>query len=136
MGFGMLLRNLGAKIAAGYRRFMQGRYGGDKLNMIILWSGVIACILSLIIPVHVIKIIFLVISYGLMGWAIFRAFSTNTYKRYQENRKYLRLMDRLKDRKHRHFECPKCRQPVRVPKGKGRIAITCPKCREKFIKNT
>jgi len=124
------------KLGAWFRQFMQGRYGGDKLNMIILWSGVIACILSLIIPVHVIKIIFLVISYGLMGWAIFRAFSTNTYKRYQENRKYLRFMDRLKDRKHRHFECPKCRQPVRVPRGKGRIAITCPKCREKFIKNT
>ena len=124
------------KLGAWFRQFMQGRYGGDKLNMIILWSGVIACILSLIIPVHVIKIIFLVISYGLMGWAIFRAFSTNTYKRYQENRKYLRLMDRLKDRTHRHFECPKCRQPVRVPRGKGRIAITCPKCREKFIKNT
>ena len=124
------------KLGAWFRQFMQGRYGGDKLNMVILWSGVIACILSLVIPVQVIKIIFVVISYGLMGWAIFRAFSTNTYKRYQENRKYLRLLDQLKDRKHKHFECPKCRQPVRVPKGKGRIAITCPKCREKFIKKT
>jgi len=124
------------KLGAWFRQFMQGRYGGDKLNMVILWGGVIACILSLIIPWQVVKIIFLVISYGLMGWAIFRAFSTNTYKRYQENRKYLRFTDRLKDRKHRHFECPKCRQPVRVPRGKGRIAITCPKCREKFIKNT
>lgn len=124
------------KLGAWFRQFMQGRYGGDKLNMTILWGGVIACILSLLIPVQVIKVIFLVISYGLMALAIFRAFSTNTYKRYQENRKYLRFMDRLKDRKHRHFECPKCRQPVRVPRGKGRIAITCPKCREKFIKNT
>ena len=124
------------KLGAWFRQFMQGRYGGDKLNMTILWGGVIACILSLLIPVQVINVIFLVISYGLMALAIFRAFSTNTYKRYQENRKYLRFMDRLKDRKHRHFECPKCRQPVRVPRGKGRIAITCPKCREKFIKNT
>ena len=124
------------KLGAWFRQFMQGRYGGDKLNMTILWGGVIACILSLLIPVQVIKVIFLVISYGLMALAIFRAFSTNTYKRYQENRKYLRFMDRLKDRKHRHFDCPKCRQPVRVPKGKGRIAITCPKCREKFIRNT
>jgi len=124
------------KLGAWFRQFMQGRYGGDKLNMVILWGGVIACILSLIIPWQVVKIIFLVISYGLMGWAIFRAFSTNTYKRYQENRKYLRFTDRLKDRKHRHFECPKCRQPVRVPRGKGRIAITCPKCREKFIRKT
>ena len=124
------------KLGAWFRQFMQGRYGGDKLNMTILWGGVIACILSLIIPWQVVKILFLLVSYGLMALAIFRAFSTNTYKRYQENRKYLRFMDRLKDRKHRHFDCPKCRQPVRVPKGKGRIAITCPKCREKFIRNT
>ena len=124
------------KLGAWFRQFMQGRYGGDKLNMIILWSGVIACILSLIIPVHVIKIIFLVISYGLMGWAIFRAFSTNTYKRYQENRKYLRFVEWIKDREHRYYDCPRCRQPVRVPRGKGKIAITCPKCAEKFIRKT
>ena len=76
------------------------------------------------------------ISYGLMGWAIFRMLSRNTYKRYQENRKYLRFVERLKDRDHRYYDCPRCRQPVRVPKGKGKIAITCPKCKEKFIKKT
>ena len=119
-----------------FQRFMEGRYGGDKLNMTILWGGVLACIISLLIPVKVVKIIFLAISYGLMAWAIFRAFSRDTYKRYQENRNYLRFTDRMKDRKHCHFECPHCRQPVRVPKGKGRIAITCPKCKERFIKKT
>ena len=124
------------KISNWFRRFMEGRYGGDKLNMALLWSGVLACLISVLIPVKVIKIIFLVISYGLTVWAIFRVFSTNTYKRYQENRRYLRLIDRLKDRKHRHFECPRCRQPVRVPRGKGRIAIPCPKCKERFIKKT
>ena len=124
------------KLGAWFRQFMQGRYGGDKLNMTILWGGVIACILSLLIPVQVIKVIFLVISYGLMALAIFRAFSTNTYKRYQENRKYLQIFDRLKDREHRYFDCPKCRQLVRVPRGKGKIAITCPRCREKFVKKT
>ena len=45
-------------------------------------------------------------------------------------------MDRIKDRQHRYFNCPRCRQVVRVPKGKGKISITCPKCREKFIKQT
>ena len=63
-------------------------------------------------------------------------FSRNTYARYEENRKFLRFFDRLKDREHRYFSCPKCQQPVRVPRGKGKIAITCPKCREKFIKKT
>ena len=58
------------------------------------------------------------------------------YKRYSENRKFLLMIDRIKDRSHRYYACPKCRQTVRVPRGKGKIAITCPKCREKFIKKT
>ena len=129
-------RRFGAKLSAGVRRFMQGRYGGDRLNMTLLWIGVGACLLSMLFPFKEVKLILLVISYSMMIWAIFRAFSRNTYKRYQENRKYLRLLDRIKDRKHRHFECPRCHQPVRVPRGKGKIAITCPKCRERFIKKT
>lgn len=135
-GNGGWFRRFSAKLSASVRQFMQGRYGGDKLNMTLLWIGVGACVLSMLIPLKVVKLILLVISYSMMIWAIFRAFSRNTYKRYQENRKYLRLLDRIKDRKHRHFECPRCRQPVRVPRGKGKIAITCPKCRERFIKKT
>ena len=125
-----------AKISQWFRRFMQGRYGSDKLNMAILWVGVGACVLSWILPFALVKMALCLISYILMIWAIFRAFSRNIYKRYQENRKYLRFIERLKDKEHRHFDCPRCRQPVRVPRGKGKIAITCPKCKEKFIKKT
>ena len=75
-------------------------------------------------------------SYATLIIALVRCFSRNTYKRYQENRRFLLLMDRIKDRNNRYYSCPKCRQTVRVPKGKGKIAITCPKCREKFIKKT
>ena len=113
-----------------------GRYGTDKLNMYILGTGVILCLLSLFIPVALMDLALTVISYGLMIWAISRTFSRNTYKRYQENRKFLLFLDRVKDRQHRHFSCPKCRQPVRVPRGKGKIAIKCPKCGEKFIRKT
>lgn len=136
MGFGMWLRNLGAKIAAGYRRFMQGRYGGDKLNIALVWISFGAYIVSLLIPFAAAKLVLMVVYYGLLGWAIFRMLSRNTYKRYQENRKYLQFIDRVKDREHRYFDCPRCRQQVRVPRGKGKIAITCPKCREKFVKKT
>ena len=75
-------------------------------------------------------------AYALMFWAIFRTFSRNTYRRYQENRKFLMLLDRIKDRKHKHFSCPKCHRPMRVPRGKGKIAITCPKCGERFIRKS
>ena len=44
--------------------------------------------------------------------------------------------ERIRDRKHRYFTCPRCHQTVRVPRGKGKIAITCPKCKEKFTKKT
>ena len=118
------------------RQFMMGRYGTDKLNMYILGAGVILCLLTVVIPVALVDLVLTVISYALMIWAIGRTFSRNTYKRYQENRKFLLFLDRIKDRQHRHFSCPKCRQPVRVPRGKGKIAIKCPKCGEKFIRKT
>ena len=134
--FGSWLRSLGSRMAAGLRRFMTGRYGTDKLNTAILVAGVVLCLLCLFVRVPLISLLLTTASYGLMIWAIFRSFSRNTYKRYQENRRYLLFIDRLKDREHRYFDCPRCRQPVRVPKGKGKISITCPKCKEKFIKKT
>lgn len=135
-GFGMWLRSLGYKINNGLRQFMQGRYGTDKLNSAILIAGLAACILCMFIQSAILDLILTLVSYVLMGWAIFRMLSRNTYKRYQENRKYLRLVEQLKDREHRYYNCPRCRQPVRVPRGKGKIAITCPKCAEKFIRKT
>lgn len=129
-------RRMGIKIATATRRFMQGRYGTDKLNTAILLFGLLFCFLAIFIPFTPVRLALTVISYGLMCWAIFRSLSRNTYKRYRENCKYLRFMERLKDREHRYFDCPRCRQPVRVPRGKGKISITCPKCKEKFIKKT
>ena len=135
-GFGAWLRNIGAKFTAAMRQFMMGRYGNDKLNMVILAAGVVISLVSVFIRNPLIGLILTTASYGLMIWAIFRCMSRNTYKRYRENRRFLMMIDRIKDREHRHFDCPKCHQPVRVPRGKGKIAITCPKCKEKFIRKT
>ncbi len=135
-GIGNWFRKLGASLSSGYRQFMLGRYGGDKLNIALVWVSLGAYLLHLLIPFAGVKLLLMLFYYGLLGWAIFRMLSRNTYKRYEENRKYLRFMERLKDREHRYFDCPRCRQPVRVPRGKGKISITCPKCQEKFIKKT
>lgn len=115
---------------------MQGRNGTDKLNMAILCAGLVACIVGMFIPFALAKLVLTLISYVCMGWAIFRCFSRNTYKRYRENRKYLMFLQRIKDREHRYYDCPRCRQQVRVPRGKGKIAISCPKCKEKFVRKT
>ena len=129
-------RQFAAKVTAGLRSFMYGRYGTDRLNMVILSVGLVASLLSVLIKFAPVNLALFVLSYGMMFWAIFRSLSRNTYKRYQENRKFLQLTGRLKDREHRYFDCPKCRQMVRVPRGKGKISITCPRCREKFVKKT
>ena len=115
---------------------MSGRYGTDRLNMVILCTGLVASLLSAMIRVFPWNLLLMVLSYALMIWAIFRTMSRNTYRRYQENRKFLQVFERLRDRQNKYFDCPKCHQTVRVPRGKGKISITCPRCKEKFIRKT
>lgn len=125
-----------SRIGNWLRGFMDGRYGTDRLNMVILCAGLVASVISTFSGGSLFGIVCWLLSYGLMFWAIFRCLSRNTYQRYQENRHFLMFFDKLKDRKHRYYTCPKCRQTVRVPRGKGKIAITCPRCSEKFIRKT
>lgn len=129
-------RQFTAKLSAGLRQFMMGRYGTDRLNMAILGVGLCASLLSVVFQSTSLNLVFFLLSYGMMIWAIWRSLSRKTYRRYQENRKFLQFFDRIKDRQNRYFDCPKCRQMVRVPRGKGKIAITCPRCKEKFIRKT
>ena len=117
------MNNFFYRLKTGFRRFMMGRYGTDKLNMTILIAGLIFSVVAMFNPFAMLDLGLTLVSYGLMFWAIFRCLSRNTYKRYQENRKYLRFVERLKDRQHRYYDCPRCRQQVRVPRGKGKIAI-------------
>lgn len=135
-GFSGWLRQFTARASQGLRNFMAGRYGTDRLNMVILCVGLAASLLSVMIKFAPVNMVLFLLSYGMMFWAIFRSLSRNTYKRYQENRKFLQIFGRLKDRQHRYFDCPKCRQMVRVPRGKGKISITCPRCKEKFVRKT
>lgn len=133
---GEWFRRLGMRINTGLRNFMRGRYGSDKLNTALLIIGVITCFLSMLTGTGILSFCLTLLSYFLMGLVIFRMLSRNTYKRYRENCRYLQFLERLKDRDHKYFDCPRCRQPVRVPRHKGKISITCPKCKEKFIRKT
>ena len=128
-------RQLRMNFSMWFRQFMTGRYGTDKLNTVILTTALIICLVGVFFR-GLASAMLTLVSYSLMGWAIFRTFSRNTYKRYQENRKYLMFLERLRDREHRYFACPKCKQSVRIPRGKGKVAITCPRCRERFIRKS
>lgn len=124
-------------------RFMQGRYGVDTLNTHALYLVIFLFVVNIFINNFVIMII----SYALWFVILYRMFSKQVYKRYHENEKYLSLIkpvsmffklqkNRLSDRQHKYYRCPQCQQMVRVPKGKGKIIVTCPKCHHKFEKRT
>lgn len=119
-----------------FSRFMEGRYGMDRLNRTLLWTSVIIAVVNFFIPFILISLFLTAVSYSLLIWMLFRYLSRDTYKRYRENRRFLMLVEQWRDKEHRYFTCPRCRQPVRVPRKKGKIAITCPKCSEKFTKKT
>ena len=133
---GSWFRRAGMNFTNGTRRFMAGRYGHDRLNVSLLVVGLILTLISMFVRSSVVVLTTTLLSYVFLYLALFRCFSRKTYKRYNENRRFLLFIDRIKDRNNRYYSCPKCRQTVRVPRGKGKIAITCPKCREKFIKKT
>lgn len=120
------------KIGQTLRRFFAGRYGVDQLSLALLYGDLAVALIAMILKSGWLNLL----TYVPLGIILFRALSKDTYRRYKENRRYLQLLDRLKDRKNRYFRCPKCKQLVRVPKGKGKINITCPRCQERFVKKT
>lgn len=118
-------------------RFMAGRYGPDQLNMAMLWVSLGLMILGRILGrFPLLSAVLGLISMVLLIIAAWRPMSRSTNKRYEENRRFLRWKQQLTDRQHRYFRCPRCRCTTRVPRDKGKIAITCPRCRERFIKKT
>lgn len=123
-----MFRKLGEK----FRRFMYGRYGNDQLGMSLLLLGVALALLGSFTKLYWLGFL----AYIPLALAIFRMYSRNIAKRRAENQRFLRLFSPIRDRQHRYYACPRCRQKVRVPRGKGKIRITCPKCGERFEKKT
>lgn len=126
------------------RKLMAGRYGIDQLSIALLIAYLPISLIAQLLRIQLLHIA----AIALLVWCYFRIFSRNIAKRHEENRKFLvwwypiqnwvsRRMNKIKDSKtHSFFKCPHCKQTVRVPKGKGKIRITCPKCRVEFIKKT
>lgn len=125
-------------------QFMYGRYGQDQLGKVTMYASLILLLITMIVRNNFLYLI------GLIGisYTYYRMLSKNIDKRYKENQKYLtwrykvvcwkdKEKNRVKDlRTHRIFNCPNCKQKIRVPKGKGKICIKCPKCRIEFVKKT
>lgn len=126
------------------RNFMIGRYGPDQLNIALLILAVIMGFLGTIFNLLVLTLIGDI----LLILTLFRMFSKNITARRRENDRFIKIwwpirtkvknkIAQFKARKnYRFFKCPECKKTLRVPKGKGKIQITCPKCGERFIKKT
>lgn len=131
-----------------FNRFMQGRYGIDQFGNFLVILALFFMLLELFIPVTYVRSGMNTIGLLLLVYAYCRIFSRNHYRRYAENERYMKYHNKVRfffarkkshmqqRRTHRIYKCPSCRQSIRVPKGKGKIAITCPKCRTEFIRRS
>lgn len=123
------------------RRLMYGRYGVDKLNIALLILNILMDVIAGLLEFRPLRLVALLF----VALAIYRMLSRNISARYAENQKFLAYYNpaaawvkakwsMLKGmRTHKFFRCPACSQKLRVPRGKGRISVTCTKCRTTFI---
>ena len=134
MSFFQRLRN-------GLSRFMYGRNGADQLGLCIIWAAILLDIIGMLAKkVPLLSSIIGIVTTVMVLWALFRVFSRNLEKRRAENVVFLQKVwwplkrklssgkQQRMDKEHKYFTCPNCRTVCRVPAGKGRIVITCPKC--------
>ena len=135
-----MFNNLKMKFA----RFMQGRNGVDQLSQFLN----IVVLILLVVSIFTKSVILDWLPFVVMGYMYFRIFSRNIPKRSVENQKFCNMRYDFAIKKnnwkkeweqrkiYRFFRCPMCHQKVRVPKGRGKICITCPKCRTEFVKKS
>lgn len=127
-----------------FLRFMQGRYGADRLGQFLSAVSVALLVISIFDDTG----LSFAAALALLIWSYFRIFSKNIPKWYAENQKYLAMTmklrqnfekkkSELKQRRIYHiYKCPGCGQKMRIPKGKGRIEVRCPKCGTIFEKKS
>ena len=123
---------------------MAGRYGSDQLNNGLLLVNAVLIVIQWIVRWQVLSFVILI----LLFLCYYRMFSRNIQARYAENQRFLQwwwpksqklrgMRQRFADRKtHRYYKCPQCRQRLRVPRGRGKINITCPHCRTQFVRKS
>ncbi len=127
-----------------FQQWIQGRYGYDQFSKFLLWTGLVLFMLSFI------RIFWFVyfLAVACIAYAMFRCFSKNITKRLIERDKFLKITEKprrlfsllamkWRDREtYKYFKCSSCGVNLRVPRGKGKIEITCPKCHSHEIKNS
>jgi uncharacterized C2H2 Zn-finger protein len=120
-----------------FQRFMVGRYGPDQLSVALCVLSFVLSVISNVTDLSAIT----ALSAVALGIAVYRILSRDVLRRRSENQRFLAkwnpIAARFRDRKtHKYFKCPNCGQQLRVPKNKGSMTITCPKCGTSFKRKT
>lgn len=121
------------------QRFMYGRYGTDQLNLALLILYLVLYLISALLRLEILYWLSLAVLFLLL----FRTLSRNAARRRAENSKFLQVAGPVmrwwrfqrtvhRDKEHRYFKCPNCGQQLRVPRGKGKITVTCRSCGASF----
>lgn len=129
------------KIRNALARFMYGRNGADQLGLTMIWTAIALNIVNIFIKNETVYLIINLLATFLTILTLLRMLSRNLQQRRAENAKFLEKVwwplkrrfgaakRQRQDKEHKYFTCPNCRTVCRVPRGKGKIVITCPKCR-------
>ena len=133
--------NVFRKIGNAIARFMYGRNGMDQLNLVLMWVVLILDVVTMLVQRNHAAVSMVLYWLSMAGWVyvLFRMFSKNLSRRRGENQKFVNWVWRMKssragakerhaDKDHKYFTCKNCKTICRVPVGKGKIIITCPKC--------
>ncbi len=139
------------RIGNAMARFMYGRNGMDQLNRALLTAYLVLFALQML-TAGILRSVMLTRIVDLLLWVVmilvmFRMFSRNLPKRREENQKWVSWWYQVRsrnsgararhaDKDHKYFTCKSCGAICRVPVGKGKIIITCPKCGGKIEAKT
>ncbi|MBQ9848277.1 MAG: hypothetical protein IJO64_04380 [Clostridia bacterium] len=132
-----------------FRKFLYGRYGNDQFNLALIVLSLVVGFVSMFVS-GIAGTVLWFVQLSLIGYWLFRALSRSFYMRRRENQWFLRIFakfkpffkaiggffSRMADRKHKYFKCPNCKARLRVPRGRGEITVTCPRCRNRFDKKS
>lgn len=120
--------------------WMSGRNGWDELTVVVFVVALLLVVINVFVRTFILSIFALL----LMGCVVWRVLSRNVEERETENAVFLDFVSPIlpwlrhpvaaakEVRTYKHLSCPECGQRVRVPRKKGKIRITCPKCQAKF----
>ena len=121
------------------QRFMYGRYGNDQFNLFLIGTYLVLYLLFVLTgfaPLYWLSLV-------LIAYSLFRLLSRNPARRRSVNARFLSIVNPVlrwlrlrrtihRDKEHRYFKCPNCGQQLRVPRGKGKITVTCRGCGASF----